>query len=120
MSDPRSPIEHAPQNVLRDPEDIARFHHRCSDLMRDLLATLAAVPGEPRPFGTAEDELGWPRRRISSMLGGVARLRQREFEGRRPYHLADGAHTTSRRWEIWVDEAQAAAILTARLEAESE
>jgi hypothetical protein len=109
-----TPLEHAPRNVLRDAEDIARFHDRCSDLMRELLEALASTPGEPRPFGAVEDELGWPRRRISSMLGGVAPLRHREFEGRRPYHLAGSADTASRRWEIWVDRAQAAAIVAAR------
>ena len=59
-------IEHAPHNVLTDPHEIARFHDRCSDLMRELLDGLAAVPGEPRPFPEIEDAIGWPRRRIAS------------------------------------------------------
>jgi len=28
--------EHAPHNALSDPDDVARFHDRCSDLMREL------------------------------------------------------------------------------------
>jgi len=110
----RLPREHASWNVLEDGEDIARFHDRCSDLMRELLAALAQSPDTPRPFGEVEDGLGWPRRRIASMLGGVARLRHREFAGRRPYHLADAADTASGRWEIWVDRTQSDAILAAR------
>jgi hypothetical protein len=102
--------EHAPHNVLAEGDDIVRFHDRCSDLMRTLLEALARTPDEPRRFGAVEDSLGWPRRRIASMLGGVARLRQREFEGRRPYHLADAADAASGHWEIWVDAAQARAI----------
>ncbi|MFN8222206.1 MAG: hypothetical protein U0R50_03045 [Gaiellales bacterium] len=103
--------EHAPANVLHDVDDVARFHGRCSDLMRELLGELARRPDNPRPFGEVEDALGWPRGRIASMLGGVARLRHREFAGRRPYHLADARDAASERWEIWVDRAQARAIL---------
>ena len=33
--------------------------------------------------------MGWPRRRIASVLGGVCHLRQTEFGGRRPYHFHD-------------------------------
>jgi len=112
---PPTPAEHAPQNVLLDTEDVARFYGRCSDLMRELLDALADAPDRPRPFGAVEDGLGWPRRRIASMLGGVARLRHREFASRRPYHLADAADTTSHRWEIWVDLTQAEAIRSAAL-----
>jgi hypothetical protein len=112
-------IEHAPRNVLREAEDVARFHDRCSDLMRELLGALSERPDNPRPFGVVEDELGWPGRRIASMLGGVARLRHREFESRRPYHLADEHDSSSGRWEIWVDHTQGAAIRQARSRFES-
>ena len=43
------------------------------------------------------------------MLGGVCRLRQTEFGGRRPYRLND-ERSASGRWEIWMDHAQAAAV----------
>ena len=101
--------EHAPHNALHEPDDIARFHDRCSDLMRELLDALAERPGQRRPFGDVEDALGWPRRRIASMLGGVCRLRQTEFAGRRPYHL-NNERSASGRWEIWMDADQARAI----------
>jgi hypothetical protein len=101
--------EHAPHNALTEPDDIARFHDRCSDLMRQLLDALAETPGDPRPFGAVEDALGWPRRRIASMLGGVCRLRQTEFGGRRPYHL-NNERSASGRWEMWMDPDQARAI----------
>ena len=105
--------EHAPHNALSEPDDVARFHDRCSDLMRELLDHLAETPGQPRPFGQVEDALGWPRRRIASMLGGVCRLRQTEFGGRRPYRLND-ERSASGRWEIWMDDDAARAVGTAR------
>jgi hypothetical protein len=104
--------EHAPHNALTEPDDVARFHDRCSDLMRELLEALAETPGAPRPFGQVEDSLGWPRRRIASMLGGVCRLRQTEFGGRRPYRL-NNERSASGRWEMWMDPAQARAVRAA-------
>ncbi len=103
-------VEHAPCNAMDDPDEIARFHDRCSDLMRELLDGLAAAPDRPRPFPEIEDAIGWPRRRIASVLGGVCRLRQIEFAGRRPYHFHDTRQSASGRWEMWVDDAQARAI----------
>jgi hypothetical protein len=106
--------EHAPENAMRDPAEIARFADRCSDLMADLLGALAAAPDAPRPFGEVEDALGWPRRRIASVLGGVHHLRQTEFAGRRPYRFRDARDAPSGRWELWMDAVQAAAVRTAR------
>src|SRR5215213_355123 len=74
---------------MSDPSEIARFHDRASDLMRALLAELASAPELPRPFPAIEDALGWPRRRIASVLGGAGRMRQLEFGGRRPYRFHD-------------------------------
>jgi hypothetical protein len=93
-------VEHAPQNVMDEPGEVVHFHDRCSDLMRALLAELARVPDTPRPFAEVEGALGWPRRRIASVLGGVARLRQAQFAGRRPYHLRDERQSASGRWEL--------------------
>jgi hypothetical protein len=95
---------------MTEAGEIARFHDRCSDLMRELLAELARTRGRPRPFPEIEDALGWPRRRISSVLGGVSRLRQTEFAGRRPYHFHDERQAASGRWEMWMDARQAAAV----------
>jgi hypothetical protein len=102
--------EHAPQNVMVESGEIARFHDRCSDLMRELLDALAAAPDRPRTFPEVEDAIGWPRRRIASVLGGVAHTRHTEFGGRRPYHLQDGRRSVSGRWEIWMDGVQAWAV----------
>jgi hypothetical protein len=106
--------ECSPGNAMDDAFEIARFYDRCSDLMRELLDGLAARPDEPRPFPAIEDAIGWPHRRISSVLGGVCRLRKREFDGRRPYHFLAPPQAASRRWEMWVDAEQAEAILDAR------
>jgi hypothetical protein len=100
--------------ILRDADDIARFHDRCSALMRELLDALAGYPEVPRPFPEVEDAMGWPRRRIASVLGGVARLRCLEFEGARPYHFLAPRVAASGRWEIWMDAAQARAIRAAQ------
>src|SRR5688572_31504868 len=73
-SAPMPPVQHAPHNAMTDADEIARFHDRCSDLMRALLHELAATPGRARTFPQIEDALGWPRRRIASVLGGVHHL----------------------------------------------
>ena len=110
---PRFP-EAIPENALEDPGDIARFYDSCRALMRALLDGLAAAPDQPRPFPQIEDAIGWPRRRIASVLGGVARLRHTQFGGRRPYRFQDERQSASGRWEMWVDSAQARAIRAAR------
>ena len=102
--------EHAPHNAMDDPGEIARFRDRCSVLMGALLDELATAPGRSRPFPEIEDALGWPRRRIASVLGGVWRLRQTEFGGRRPYRFHDDRTSASGRWELFMDDVQARAI----------
>ena len=107
-------MQHAPHNAMTDPGEIARFHDRCSDLMRALLDELARAPDRPRTFPEIEDALGWPRRRIASVLGGVSHLRHTEFAGRRPYRFLDDRVSASRRWEMWMDAEQARAVRAAR------
>lgn len=107
-------LEHAPHNAIEEAHEIERFRDRCSDLMRELLDELAAEPGRARTFPEIEDALGWPHRRIASVLGGVCRLRMTEFEGRRPYRFHDARHAASGRWEMWMDVAQASAARTAQ------
>ena len=99
---------------MDDPGEIARFYDRCSELMRELLDGLAAAPERPRPFGEIEDAIGWPRRRIASVLGGVFHLRQSAFAGRRPYRFHDARVSTSGRWEMWADRDQARALRSAQ------
>jgi hypothetical protein len=108
------PAQHAPQNAMHDPGEVARFYDRCSDLMRELLDALAAAPGRPRSFPQIEDEMGWPRRRIASVLGGVSHLRHTEFGGRRPYRFQDEHQSASGRWEMWMDADQVRALRAAR------
>src|SRR4051794_14509985 len=98
------------ENAMEEPGEIARFYDECSDLMRELLDALAEAPDQPRPFPQIEDSLGWPRRRISSVLGGVARMRQTKFAGRRPYRFQDERQSASGRWEMWMDGVQARAV----------
>ena len=105
--------EHAPQNAMGDAGEIERFHDRCSDLMRELLEVLAESPDRPRTFPQIEDALGWPRRRIASVLGGVSHLRHTEFGGRRPYRFHDARQAESGRWELWMDSRQARALRAA-------
>ena len=102
---------------MTEPGEIAAFHDRCSDLMRELLDALAAAPDRPRTFPDIEDGMGWPRRRIASVLGGVSHLRHTEFGGRRPYRFHDERRSASGRWEMWMDAEQAAAVRAAQREA---
>ncbi|HMJ32569.1 MAG TPA: hypothetical protein VK501_01530 [Baekduia sp.] len=103
-------MEHAAQNAMVEAGEIARFRDRCSAFMGALLDELATTPEDPRTFPEVEDALGWPRRRLASVLGGVSHLRQTEFGGRRPYRLCGDRDSTSGRWEIWMDARQAAAL----------
>ena len=107
-------MEHAPENAMDDHGEVVRFHDRCSALMRELLGALADAPDQPRTFPQIEDEMGWPRRRIASVLGGVSHLRHTEFGGRRPYRFHDARRSVSGRWELWMDAVQARAIRDAR------
>ncbi|HEY7934559.1 MAG TPA: hypothetical protein VID48_12125 [Solirubrobacteraceae bacterium] len=106
--------QYASQGAMEDPGEIARFYDRCSDFMRELLDALAAAPERPRPFPEIEDSIGWPSRRIASVLGGVFHLRHTEFQGRRPYRFKDTRQSASGRWEMWMDEGQARAVRRAQ------
>jgi hypothetical protein len=106
--------QYARENAMTDPGEIARFHDRCSDLMRELLGALAETADRPRIFPEIEDALGWPRRRIASVLGGVSSLRHTEFGGRRPYRFLDEKQSASGRWEMWMDAEQAQAVREAQ------
>src|SRR4051795_7178407 len=99
---------------MDDAGEIARFHDRCSELMRALLDELARAPDRPRTFPEIEDALGCPRRRIASWPGGVFHLRQPEFGGRRPYRFHDERQAASGRWELWMDARQARAVRAAQ------
>jgi hypothetical protein len=109
----RAMQQHAPQNAMQDAGEIARFRDRCSPFMGALLDELATKPDRPRTFPEVEDAIGWPRRRLASVLGGVSHMRHAEFGGRRPYRFYGDRDSASGRWEIWVDAGQAAAIIAA-------
>ena len=102
--------QHAPANAMTDAGEVAAFYDRGSELMRELLDELARTPDVPRAFADIEDAIGWPHRRIASVLGGVSRIRNLEFGGRRPYRFLDERHSASGRWEMWMDAEQAAAV----------
>ena len=103
-------MEHAPHNAMTEADEIALFRDRCSELMGALLDELARAPDVARPFPEVEDVLGWPRRRIASVLGGVSHMRNTEFGGRRPYRFLGDRDSQSGRWEIWMDAGQARAV----------
>ena len=93
-----------------DAGEVVRFRDCCSELMGALLDELARTPGVTRTFPDVEDALGWPRRRIASVLGGVSHMRHMEFGGRRPYRFLGDRESDSGRWEIWMDTTQAAGL----------
>jgi hypothetical protein len=107
--------QHAPGNAMDDELEIERFYDRCTDLMRELLDGLAGAPDRPRIFPEIENSIGWPRRRIASVLGGACRMRQLEFGGRRPYRFLAPRDSASGRWEMWMDAGQAQAVRAAQL-----
>ena len=107
--------QHAPHNAMDDPGEIAAFYDQCSDLMRELLDALSTAPDQPRPLPEIEDGMGWPRRRIASVLGGASHMRHTLFAGRRPYRFKDPRQAESSRWEMWSDAAQAQAIAEAQV-----
>ena len=107
--------QHAAHNAMTDAGEIAAFYDRGSELMRALLDELAREPDVPRAFPVIEDALGWPHRRIASVLGGVARVRKLEFGGRRPYRFLAECQSASGRWELWADGEQASALRAADL-----
>ncbi len=109
-------VQHAPDHAMNDGAEVTRFYDCASDLMRELLCELAREPDVARPFAEIEDALGWPHRRIASVLGGAGRRRQIEFAGRRPYRFQDTRQSVSGRWEMWMDAAQARALHAARRE----
>lgn len=102
--------EYGAERAMSDPDEVDFFRECCSELMGELLDELARTPDKPRAFGQIEDALGWPRRRIASVLGGVARMRHEQFEGRRPYRFLSDRDSESGRWEMWMDADQAAAL----------
>jgi hypothetical protein len=106
--------EHAPENAMTEPGEIERFRDSCSDLMRALLDELATTPDATRTFPAIEDALGWPHRRIASVLGGVSRMRHGLFAGRRPYRFVGARESASKRWELWMDADQAHAVRAAK------
>lgn len=88
--------EHRLENALVDSDEIEVLYDRCSELMRELVEALAAAPDPAARFPEVEDAIGWPRRRLVSLLGGVWQLRTSEFAGRRPYRLMGDDRTVSR------------------------
>ena len=111
--------EHAPENAMTDAGEIERFYDACSPLMRALLDELAILPDQPRPFRDIEDALGWPRRRIASVLGGAFHLRAARFEGRRPYRFHDERASASGRWELTPEGESRLMELANRLKSEN-
>src|SRR4051794_41980704 len=106
---PAELVQHAPEHAMDDPGEIEAFHDRCSALMRALLDELARTPDRPRTLGEIEDAMGWPRRRIASVLGGGWRLRTAAFGGRRPYPALAEGRPASGGWEAGMDPARAPA-----------
>ena len=53
--------QHAADNAMDGADEVARFHDRCSDLMRELLCELARHPPERlRPVGDVDGRAAGP------------------------------------------------------------
>jgi hypothetical protein len=88
----------------------------------------ARFTSNPARSVPAELERGYPAETSSVMRepGEIARfydhcsdLRHKEFQGRRPYHFLAPRLAASGRWEIWMDDLQAAAVRGEQLEGRS-
>src|SRR5436853_353793 len=100
-----APREHAPHNAMDDADEIARFHDRCSPLMRELLGELAVAPGAP-PLSTVaqpftESFVGDPVR--SSFGFAVRHMGVSTFRGR----LDDARATLTREGDRYVLDGEA-------------
>ena len=76
------------------------------EVVRQLLVDLASHPA-PRPYAVIEEDLGWTRGVLASVLGGWGNTAKASFGGKRPYRIGrddDGA------WWMWIDAERAAVI----------
>ena len=104
-------------DVVRAHPDKLRVVGLAAGANADLLLQ-QALEFQPAVVAMAsEDALGWPHRRIASVLGGVCHLRCTEFAGRRPYRFNEPGGAASRRWEMWMDAGQARAVRSEQLAA---
>jgi len=100
--------EYHPSHAEMSTEEVGRSFTAGSVLFRELLLNLAAHAGKPRPFIDVEDALGWSKGRLASVLGGYGNRAQSEFNGRRPYRIAEDEEG---RWWMWLDLERAEQIL---------
>jgi len=107
--------EVSPENADLSGEAIFEVFERASPYLRELLVNLAGDPRQRRTYEQIEESIGWPRRRLASVLGGF-RAANRELGAKRPYRIhMDGAGT----WWMWLDD-QAASVINDALAAEDE
>ena len=67
----------------------------------------AAAPGR-LSYEEVEAQLGWPRGRLRSVIGGWRSNAGSEYT--RPYHICPPELSPRNEWEMWMDQAQADAL----------
>ena len=98
--------EENPEGADMPPEELRRAYRDGSDHLRQLLVDLASNT-TPRPYAVIEEDLGWTRGVLASVLGGWGNKSKAYFAGKRPYRIGrddDGA------WWMWMDAERAAVI----------
>lgn len=101
---------------MTDAAEIRAYYDATTDRMREVLDYLARRPGERFTNPHVEDALGWNRLSLrGTAAASTRRVGKDRFGGRLPYHWVDGGPAShSGRFEIWMDEPQAAAIRSYR------
>ncbi len=107
--------EVSPENADLSGDEIFEIFEGATPYLRELLVNLARDPGQRRTYEQIEESIGWPRRRLASVLGGF-RAANRELGAKRPYRIHMDEDGT---WWMWLDD-QAASVINDALAAEDE
>ena len=90
--------ELSPENAGISDDEFRRIADAATPFLWSLLVDLAGHAEQRRTYEQVEASLGWPRRRLASVLSGYYRKNE-QLAGRRPWHLnfdADGV------WWMWM------------------
>lgn len=105
--------ELAPELAEMTGPEVEDAYREADPLLRELLEELALHPGNPRRIPEIERELEWPRGRMDVVLAEYGDRSRLSSAGHRPFRVQRS--TPNIRW-LWMDPAQADAVLTAATE----
>ena len=106
------PGEEWADTVEHDPATIRRQYDEGTHYWRAGLDVLLEHAPSRLTYEAVELELGWPRGRWRSVIGGT--MSHAGEGGTRPFHISPPWRSRSGEWEAWMDDAQRAALRGAR------